>query len=364
MLITETAKIQNYYQALIERNSEFVGIFYVCVKTTSVFCIATCRARKPKFENVLFYTTFKGALEAGYRPCKVCKPTENSNEAPEPVLRAMKLVRDKPKEKLSDALLRQLNISPELVRRWFKKHYGMTFQAYQRMYRINDAFLELKSGKKSLETAYDSGYESLSGFGYTYKALIGSSPNSSADHKVILISRLTTPLGPMFVCSTDEGICLLEFIDSSVLEMDLKYLQQQLKTNIIAGENNHIKQVKIELQQYFEGKRKVFDVPLHTLGTNFQNLVFQSVRDIKYGESITYKELAELLNGSKEESVVATAMGENRIAMIVPCHRVVVKNAGLTDQGASQARNKWLIEHEKQHCADQNIKPGSKDCYP
>ncbi|ELF5344984.1 methylphosphotriester-DNA--protein-cysteine methyltransferase family protein, partial [Vibrio metschnikovii] len=144
MLITDIQRINTYYQALLERDSRFIGVFYVGVKTTSVFCIATCRARKPKFENVEFYTTFKGALDAGFRPCKVCKPTENTNEAPEQVERAMKMVRDNPKEKISDFQLRQNTISPELVRRWFKKNYGMTFQAYQRMYRINNAFQELK----------------------------------------------------------------------------------------------------------------------------------------------------------------------------------------------------------------------------
>jgi len=93
MLITDTKKIDDYYQALLRRDSTYVGIFYAGVKTTSVFCIATCRARKPKFENVEFYSTFKEALHAGYRPCKICKPTENANEAPAQVEAAVTLVK-------------------------------------------------------------------------------------------------------------------------------------------------------------------------------------------------------------------------------------------------------------------------------
>ena len=120
MLITDENKINDYYKALVDREPSYVGIFYVGVKTTTIFCIATCRARKPKRENVEFYTSFKAALVAGYRPCKICKPTENANQAPEPVEKAMKLVRDNPKEKISDDHLRQLQISPELVRRWLK----------------------------------------------------------------------------------------------------------------------------------------------------------------------------------------------------------------------------------------------------
>lgn len=151
MQITESKIIDRYYEALIERKQNFVGIFYVGVKTTSVFCIATCRARKPKKENVEFYSNFKDALDNGYRPCKICKPTENANEAPEQVERAISLIKNNPKTKIKDFQLRQENISPEIVRRWFNKNYGMTFQAFQRMYRINVAFEELKNGKTRLK---------------------------------------------------------------------------------------------------------------------------------------------------------------------------------------------------------------------
>ena len=220
MLVTEQSQISTYYKALLDRKSDFVGIFFVAVKTTDIFCIATCRARKPKLENVEFYTTFKDALANGYRPCKICKPTENANEAPKQVEVAMNLVQQNPKEKITDYKLRQNQISPEIVRRWFKKHYGMTFHAYQRMYRINNAFQELKNGKKATATAFDTGYESLSGFGYTYKKLLGDSPLHSLDSNIIRISRLTTPIGPMFVCATDTGICLLEFVDRRMLETE------------------------------------------------------------------------------------------------------------------------------------------------
>lgn len=349
MLVTDNDKIETYYNALVERDSEYIGIFYVGVKTTTVFCIATCRARKPKFENVVFYTTFKEALDAGFRPCKVCKPTENTNEAPEIVQQAMKLVRDNPKDKVSDYQLRELSISPELVRRWFKKHYGMTFQAYQRMYRINSAYQELKGGKRSLDIAYDMGYESLSGFGYTYKKCVGSSPKNSIEHQVILISRLTTPLGPMFICATDNGICLLEFVDRRMLETEFKDLQRLLSAKIIAGENKHIKQAKKEIKEYFDGNRKCFDVSLHTPGTDFQNLVWECLTSIAYGETSTYQQQAEKINNSKAVRAVASANGFNRISIIVPCHRVIGKDGSLTGYGGGLERKQWLIDHEKNH---------------
>ena len=349
MLITEKKKISAYYQALLDRDPRFVGIFYVGVKTTSVFCIATCRARKPKLENVEFYTTFKEALDAGYRPCKVCKPTENSNEAPEQVEQAIKMVRDSPKEKLSDSQLRQSQISPELVRRWFKKSYGMTFQAYQRMYRINNAFQELKSGKKVTETAFDTGYESLSGFSYTYKKFVGKSPKNSVGNSVILISRLTTPLGPMFICATDDGVCLLEFVDRRRLETEFKDLQKLLNAKIIAGENQHIKKAKIEMAEYFDGRCKNFDVKIQMLGTDFQNSVWKYLRGIPYGETSTYQQQAKEIDNPKAIRAVASANGFNRISIIVPCHRVIGKDGKLAGYGGGIERKRWLIEHEREN---------------
>ncbi|WVD62374.1 Ada metal-binding domain-containing protein [Orbus mooreae] len=275
MLISDLNKTKIYYQALLEKDPRYIGIFYVGVKTTSVFCIATCRARKPKFENVEFYTTFKDALDAGYRPCKICKPTENSNEAPTQVIEAIKMIRENPKIKISDYLLRQYQISPEVVRRWFKKNYGITFQSYQRMYRINNAYQELKIGKGIMDTVFDVGYESLSGFGYTYKKIMKKSPSQNANNKVILINRLTTPLGPMFICATSEGICLLEFVDRRMLETELKDLQKLLNMQIIFGENKYIQQARAEIDEYFKGERKNFDVRLHTPGTEFQKKVWE-----------------------------------------------------------------------------------------
>lgn len=144
MMVTEPERIEIFYDALVKKRTDYVGIFFAGVKTTSVFCIATCRARKPKKENVEFFTTYKDALDQGYRPCKICRPTENANTAPESVTTAIAMVRDHPKEKITDYRLKEQGISPEAVRRWFKSQYGITFQAFQRMYRINNAYIELK----------------------------------------------------------------------------------------------------------------------------------------------------------------------------------------------------------------------------
>ncbi|WP_151705612.1 bifunctional transcriptional activator/DNA repair enzyme AdaA [Nitrincola alkalilacustris] len=347
MLVTDSTQIERYYRALIERATDYVGIFFVGVKTTGVFCISTCRARKPKRENVEFYTDFKDALTAGFRPCKICRPTENAYLAPPPVEQAIALVRVNPKVRISDTQLKQHGISPELVRRWFTKHYGMTFQAFQRMLRVNTALQELKGGKLATVTAFDSGYESLSGFNYTYKKLIGKTPKKSASTNVIVINRFTTPLGPMFVCATNRGICLLEFVDRRMLETEFKDLQRLLNSQIIAGENDHTRQAEYEIGEYFSSQRRSFDVALDMPGSDFQKLVWKVLQTVPYGMTSSYQAQADKMGKKQAVRAVASANGANRIAIIVPCHRIVGKDGSLIGYGGGLARKRWLIEHEK-----------------
>ncbi len=349
MLITEKKKIDDCYKALIERDQKFVGIFFVGVKTTSVFCIATCSARKPLLKNVLFYTNFKDALDNGFRPCKICKPTENAQSSPEQVDLAIKLVRENPKKKITDYQLKEKGISPDLIRRWFKKTYGMTFHAFQRMYRINNALIELKSGKKTTEAAFENGYESLSGFAYTFKKLIGQSPKNNKEQQVILINRLTSPIGPMFVCATEEGICLLEFVDRRMLETEFRDLQKLLNAKIIIGENQHIKQCKSEIEEYFKGKRKKFEVSLHSPGSQFQKLVWTGLLEIPFGQTSTYQKQAIALDKESAVRAIARANGFNRISIIVPCHRVIGSDGALKGYGGGLHRKQWLLDHEREH---------------
>jgi AraC family transcriptional regulator of adaptative response/methylated-DNA-[protein]-cysteine methyltransferase len=359
MQITQPELVERYYQALLERSEEFVGIFYAAVTSTSVFCIATCRARKPKKENVRFFTDFKDAMEAGFRPCKICRPTENAHEPPESVALAIALIRANPKARVGDSDLRNKGISPELVRRWFVKHHGMTFQAFQRMQRVNKALEELKGGKRATDTAFDTGYESLSGFGYTFKTLVGGPPKIAMQHIVILIHRFTTPLGPMIVCATDTGVCLLEFVSRRMIEAEFRDLQRLLKARIIAGENAHTRQTELEMSEYFRGERQAFSVPLLMPGTEFQRAVWNGLQRIPYGRTASYQDQAMALNRPDAIRAVASANGYNRISIIVPCHRVIGKDGSLVGYGGGLERKRWLLEHEMRHAKGQETDSAS-----
>lgn len=345
MKVLDSKQCDLWYQALLERDSGYTGVFYVGVKTTGVFCIAVCRARKPKRENVEFYTDFKSALDAGYRPCKVCRPTENAHSAPTFIEQALELVRADPKTRISDTALRNHDISPERVRRWFLQNHGITFQAFQRMQRVNIALQELKGGRNATDVAFDSGYESLSGFGYTCKRLTGVAPTEQT--RVIVIQRFTTTLGPMFVCATERGVCLLEFTDRRMLETEFRDLQRLLKARIMAGKNSHTRQAEREIHEYFSGTRQHFDLTLDAPGTDFQRAVWQALRDVPYGQTSYYQSLARQIEKPAAVRAVAAANGANRIAIVIPCHRIIGKEGAMTGYGGGIARKEWLIEHER-----------------
>ena len=349
MLVTESDKIERFYKALIERDSRYLGIFYVCVKTTKIFCIATCRARKPKQENIFFCTTAGDALLHGYRPCKVCCPTENVDEPPEDVKELMQMTAADPEKKISDDDIRQMGYTPEKIRRWFKKHHGITFQAYQRMIRINTAFVQLKNGNRVIDSAFDSGYGSLSGFGSAFKNIFGVPPEDASGRNVIYMHRFTTPLGPMFACATDAGLCLLEFTDRRMLEYEFRDLSRRLGAVIISGSNAHLESTEQQVGEYFRGERKAFDIPLLTPGTDFQQKVWQKLIEVPYGTTSTYGQQAMAMGRPTAVRAVARANGYNRISIIIPCHRIIGADGQLTGYGGGIPRKQWLLEHEKQN---------------
>jgi AraC family transcriptional regulator of adaptative response/methylated-DNA-[protein]-cysteine methyltransferase len=337
------------YKALVEKDSSFEGSFIAAVKTTGIFCRPTCTARKPKKTNVDFYKTTKEAILAGYRPCKVCNPLNILNETPVYVKGILDELNTDPSIKFKDWDLRKRGIEPNKMRRWFLKNHGITFHAYQRMFRINSAFKNIQNGSTVTSTAYDSGYSSLSGFNDAFKSILGVSPIKSKKQNVIDLTRIETPLGTMFACAVEKGVCLLEFSDRKMLETQFKSLAMRFNASIIQGVNKHFILLKKELAAYFEGKLKEFTVPIFSPGTEFQESVWNELQNISYGSTRSYQEQAKALNKQKAVRGVANANGMNKISIIIPCHRVIGSDGNLSGYGGGIWRKKWLLELERKN---------------
>lgn len=336
-----------FYEALVAKDPSFEGTFFAGIKTTGIFCRPTCTARKPKRENVEFFASAKDAILKGYRACKVCHPMEKAGSTPEYVDHVLRLLDEDPSLKLKDYDLLKLDIEPSKIRRWFLKNHGITFHAYQRMYRINTAFKKLQTGTSVTDIAFDSGYESLSGFNDSFKKVFGVSPKNSKEKQVIDFTRIETDLGTMVACATDKGVCLLEFSDRKGLETELKQLAKYHNANIVQGQNKYFKQLKEELDAYFEGRLKEFKVPLDISGTDFQKQVWQALVEIPYGTTSSYLRQAEVLGKPSSVRAVANANGMNKIAIIIPCHRVVGSDGSLTGYAGGLWRKRKLIDLEK-----------------
>ncbi len=343
------------YQALAEKDVSFEGQFIAAVKTTGIFCRPSCTARKPKPENVEFFKNTKEALQHGYRPCKICNPLDNLNETPAYIKAIINDLNKNPSQKYKDWNLRERGIEPSTLRRWFIKNHGMTFHAYQRMYRINSAFKKIQNGQSVADTAYDSGYESISGFADSFKSVFGKSPKKSKEEKIIDLIRLETPIGPMIACADERGICLLEFTDRKMLETEFKNLSGRLNANIIPGDNRFFHKLQIQLKEYFESRRKEFTIALSLVGTPFQISVWNELLKIPYGKTRSYQQQANALSNPGGVRAVANANGMNKIAIIIPCHRVIGSDGQLTGYGGGLWRKKFLLELEQQNNKQLNL---------
>ena len=164
---------------------------------------------------------------------------------------------------------------------------------------------------------------------------------------MITIKDIETPIGKMRAGATDEGICLFDFEYRKSIESILKRISSGLNNEpFIAGAHPYIDNLEKQVNEYFLGVRKEFDLPLHLVGTSFQRQVWEGLLQIPYGETRSYKAQSIFLGNEKAIRAVAGANGENGIAIIIPCHRVIGENGSLTGYGGGLWRKKWLLEHE------------------
>lgn len=337
---------EEMFRAVLSRDTRYDGIFYTAVKTTGIFCRPSCPARKPARRNVEFYASARLALAHGFRPCKRCRPLELRGRTPEPVQHLLVEIEKEPSRRLRDRDLRARGIEPATLRRWFTEHHGMSFHAYQRARRLAGAIGELATGAPITHAAFGSGYESLSGFQDALRQITGRSASRSRDAMIVHLARVLTPLGPLLMGTTRTGVCLLEFTDRRMLETQLRRLVERLDCVYAPGTSEIGEQLEAELQEYFAGRLREFQTPLHTPGTEFQQRVWAALRGIAYGTTRSYAEQARMIEAPEAVRAVARANGDNRVAIVIPCHRVVGADGRLTGYGGGLWRKRWLLHHE------------------
>lgn len=338
-------------RAFYKKDASYDGVFFVAVRTTGIFCRPSCPAR-PKRENVEFFRTIREAIFAGYRPCKRCHPTEVNGAPPKWAADLMRRVENEPESKITADELQTYGVTPERARRWFLDHYGMTFAEWQRGLRLAKAFTQIRNGKQIDDVVFANGYGSHSGFREAFAKTFGAPPGKqrrqgSAVSEFIASQIIETPLGPILATAVGEGVCYVEFSDRRMLEANYAVIRKRFGMPVLPVTNRHLEQLRAELDCYFQGKQKSFQVPLVTRGTDFQERVWRELQRIPHGETISYQELAQRIREPEAVRAVARANGTNRISILIPCHRVIGKDGELTGYGGGLWRKRLLLELER-----------------
>jgi AraC family transcriptional regulator, regulatory protein of adaptative response / methylated-DNA-[protein]-cysteine methyltransferase len=347
MNTTTLPPVREMQRACQEKDPSYDGIFFLAVSTTGIFCRPSCPARKPRPENVRYFESARAALFAGFRPCKRCRPLETPGQPPAWVARLLAEVEADPTRRITDADIRALGIDPARARRHFQKHHGMTFQAYSRSRRMGTALARIRQGEDLDEVVLGHGYESYSGFRDAFSRTFGKPPGQSRTTDCVLLAWLESPLGPLVAGATSTGICLLEFTDRRMFETQVDILRRRLGCGLVPGENKHLARLREELAGYFEGKRRAFGVPLVYPGSPFQVRVWDELLRIPYGQTRTYEDLAVRLGSPAAVRAVGQANGFNRIAIVIPCHRVINKSGQLGGYGGGLWRKQRLLDLER-----------------
>jgi AraC family transcriptional regulator of adaptative response/methylated-DNA-[protein]-cysteine methyltransferase len=343
-------------RAYMERDPAYEGRLFAGVTSTGIFCRPSCPSRRPDPSRLQFYAEAREALAAGFRPCLRCRPLEGPADPPW-LAGLLSAVESEPDRRLTDSGLRSLGMDPVAVRRFFKRAYGITFLAYCRLRRLSRAFSAIRSGVGIDEAYLSSGWESASAFREAFKARYGASPGSARaggesgrrvaeDTGPIVLGWIDTPLGPMVAGAADDALCLLEFTERRMLEAQLETLRRRFRRSLQPGESPAIETIREELGEYFRGERREFSLRLSAPGTPFQESVWAALRTIPYGKILSYAALAEGMGEGGAARAVGHANGLNRIAILIPCHRVVEAGGGLGGYGGGLWRKLRLLELE------------------
>jgi len=335
-------------RAYLRSDASYDGLFYLGVRTTGVFCRPSCHARKPLRENVEFFASPKDAVTAGYRPCLKCKPVAGDDE-PAWVRDLLAKVDADPAARISERLLKSAGLEPDRVRRYFAARYGLTFQAYCRARRLAGAFDQLREGGAVDDAVFETGYESHSGFREAFRKAFGQPPGQATEAGCVRVTWIDTPVGPMIAGATDLGVCLLEFTDRRRLEDQIETLQRRFGAPLAPAAHPWLAQLERELGEYFAGSRTDFSVRVHAPGTPFEERVWRALTAIPYGETRSYEDIARAVDSPKAVRAVGRANGLNRIAIVIPCHRVVNKSGELGGYGGGLWRKRRLLHLENTH---------------
>ena len=337
------------WAALKTRDRAADGAFFYSVRTTGVYCRASCAARPARPENVAFYATAAEAEAAGFRPCKRCKPdqpplAERNAAAVAAACRLIESAEDAPS---LEALATAAQMSPFHFHRVFKSVTGLTPKAYADARRAERVRQALGEAETVTEAIYDAGFSSGSRFYEKSAQVLGMTPTrfrAGGEQAVIRFAIGQCSLGAILVAATEAGVCaILLGDDPQALVQDL---QDRFDRAELVGADPQFETLVAKVVGFVEQPGLGLDLPLDVRGTAFQQRVWQALRDIPAGETASYAAVAEKIGQPSAVRAVARACAANALAVAIPCHRVVRNDGALSGYRWGVERKQALLERE------------------
>jgi len=355
-------QLDQYWQAVVNRDGAFDEQFFYGVLTTGVYCRPSCAARTPLRKNVRFYASQEAAREDGLRACKRCRP-DTDRDAIKSLMHDMcRYIEEHYQQRLTLALLaEQAGMSPSYFQRSFTATIGMSPKRYQDGCRIRLFKSSLKADGSDADTItgamHSSGYESSSRLYEKIDTHMGMTPGTyrkgGAD-ELISYAAGETGLGRVMIGATDRGICFLQFDDADdklLAQLQLEYPKASFQPMPLESQPLFDQWIG-QLNEFLQGKVRVLDLPMDIRGTAFQCMVWDYLVSIPSGTLQSYTEVANGIGKPKAVRAVASACANNKIAITIPCHRVIRGDGSLAGYKWGLARKRSLIDLERRALAD------------
>lgn len=336
------------WQQILARDAKADGQFFYSVRTTGIYCRPSCGARQPHPENVDFYLTAVAAEAAGFRPCKRCKPDlVEVNEYVVKVAAACRVIEGAESLPSLAKLAAHAGWSPFHFHRIFKSITGLTPRAYAHACRAQKLRQTLNVGMNITDAIYETGFGSNSRFYASASDTLGMKPKQYVKGGVntqINFAIAESGLGSLLVARSAKGVCAISLGDDP--ETLLRELQNRFPRAELVGGDQDFEAIIAAVLGLIETPALTFDLPLDIQGTVFQQKVWQALREIPCGTTMTYSQLANIIGAPKAVRAVASACAANTLAVAIPCHRVVRQDGSLSGYRWGIARKKALIEKE------------------